>query len=192
MATSMPNPWTDLLSRHIRNVQGAYGPNSQAVVGAFSVLSETPWLEHVAEPWLEHVAEPLDENRVIVVHSWDEALVIFDDDLRYNVNGVLRAPCDRVDAVLEHLPDRQSWWRRAREDIKRYIALSGILGSLPQEKQDLLFEHLYEYVSMLLVEIITSPEADCTYFREQLTWFHSGHFPCGWHDDWPSGRMRVY
>ena len=45
---------------------------------------------------------------------------------------------------------------------------------------------------MLLVEIIASPEAECTYFREQLPWFHAGHFPCGWDGDWPSGRMRVY
>jgi hypothetical protein len=45
---------------------------------------------------------------------------------------------------------------------------------------------------MLLAEIIGSPEAECTYFREQLPWFHAGRFPCGWDGDWPSGRMRVY
>jgi hypothetical protein len=45
---------------------------------------------------------------------------------------------------------------------------------------------------MLLVEIVASPEAECTYFREQLSWFHAGHLPCGWDGDWPSGRMRVY
>jgi hypothetical protein len=44
---------------------------------------------------------------------------------------------------------------------------------------------------MLLVEIIT-PEANCTYFREQLTWFQAGHFPCGWQGDWPTAKMRVY
>jgi len=129
---------------------------------------------------------------VIIVHSWDEALTIFDDDLRYNINGLLQAPCERVDEVLARFPERQAWWQKARQDIKRYIALSGIPDSLAQEKQDLLFEHLYEFVSMLLVEIIASPEGRCTYFREQLTWFHVGHFPCGWEGHWPNGRMRVY
>ena len=57
---------------------------------------------------------------------------------------------------------------------------------------DLLFEYLYEFISMLLVEIIASPEAECTYFREQLPWFHAGRFPCGWEGDWPNGRMRVF
>jgi len=169
-----------------------YGPNSQAVASAFVALSKTPWLEHVGEPWLEHVGAPLDNNNdVIVVHSWDEALAIFDDDLRYNVNGLLQAPCSCDDEVLERFPERQAWWQRAREDVKEYVAFSGIPDSLPQAKQDLLFEHLYEFVSMLLVEIVASPEG-CMYFREQFTWFHAGHFPCGWDGDWPRGRMRVY
>jgi len=192
MMTTIPTPWKDLLSQRFREVNEEYGPNSQAVASAFVVLSQTPWLERVGEPWPEQVSEPLDDNRVTVVQSWDEALKIFDDDLRYNVNGLLQAPCSREDDVLARFPERGAWWQKARADAKRYVALSGIPNSLPQEKQDLLFEHLYEFVSMLLVEIIASPEAECTYFREQLTWFHGGHFPCGWDDDWPSGRMRVY
>ena len=77
--------------------------------------------------------------------------------------------------------ERDAWWQKAREDAKRYTALYGwIPDSLSQEHQDLLFENLYEYVSMLLAEIIASPDAECTYFREQLPWFHAGHFPCGY------------
>jgi hypothetical protein len=192
--TSMPTPtpWTDLLSRRITNIKEAYGPNSRAVNAAFGALSEASWLEHVGEPWLERVGEYPDGDRVVVVRSWDEALTIFDEDPRYNINGLLQAPCDRVDDVLSRLPERRGWWESARNDVKRYIALSGIPDFLPQERQDLLFEHLYEFVSMLLVEIIAAPEAGCTYFREQLPWFHAGHFPCGWDGDWPNGRMRVY
>jgi hypothetical protein len=183
MMTSTPTPWPDLLSQHFRDVNEAYGPNSQAVASAFVALSKTPWLEHVGEPWPEHVGAPLANNRVIVVRSWDEALTIFDDPLRYNVHGLLQGPCTRNDAVLARFPEREVWWQKAREDAKRYVALSGIPDTLPQESQDLLFEHLYELVSMLLVEIIAGPDAECTYFREQLTWFHAGHFPCGWKGD---------
>lgn len=190
--TPMPTPWTDLLSRRVSNIKEAYGPNSRDVIGAFSALSEMPWLERAGEPWSEPVDGRQDDGRVIVVHSWSEALVIFGDNLRYNVNGLLQAPCDRADEALAGLPERRRWWQGAREDVKRYISLSGIPDSLPQEQQDLLFEHLYEFVSMLLVEIIASPEAECSYFREQLSWFHAGRFPCGWEGDWPSGRMRVF
>ena len=190
--TSTPMPWTELLSRRVSNIKEVYGPNSRQVIAAFSVLSETPWLDQVGEAWLEHFDGLPDADGLIVVHSWNEALTIFDDGLRYNINGLLQAPCDRTDDALSLFPERTTWWQSARNDVKRYIALSGIPDALPQERQDLLFEHLYEYVSMLLVEIIASPEAACTYFREQLTWFHAGRFPCGWDGDWPSGRMRVF
>lgn len=138
--TLMPTPWMELLSRRVSNVEEAYGPNSPAVIAAFSVLSETPWLEHVGEPWLEPVAEPQKNDSLIIVHSWSEALTLFDDDVRYNVNGLLQTPCDRVDDVLAQFPERRAYWQKAREDIKRYVTLSGIPDSLPQEKQDLLFE----------------------------------------------------
>jgi hypothetical protein len=130
---------------------------------------------------------------VTVVKSWDDALKIFDDFPRYNINGVLQTPCDRVDPIFERLAERQAWWKNARQEAKRYTSLYGwVPDSLSRDHQELLFEHLYEYVSMLLAEIIASPDAGCTYFREQLTWFHAGHFPCGWEGDWPSGRMRVF
>ena len=183
--------WTRLLSRNVTNLEPLYGPESWAVASAFSVLSETPWLEHVGEPWFERPGDSTAHNRIVVVTSWSEALTIF-ENRRYNVNGLLQAPCDLVDNALARSPELGLWWRIAREDVKRYIALSGIPDSLTRDIQDLLFEHLYEFVSMLFVEILASPEGNCTYFREQLTWFYSGHFPCGWDGDWPDGCMRVF
>src|SRR5580698_7367419 len=102
-----PTPWTDLLSRRIPNTKEAYRPNSREAIAAFGALSEVSWLEHVGEPWLERVGEYLDGDRVVVVRSWDEALTIFDEDPRYNINGLLQAPCDRVDDVLSRLPEQQ-------------------------------------------------------------------------------------
>jgi hypothetical protein len=72
------------------------------------------------------------------------------------------------------------------------VILDGVPRSRPRADRDNVYEYLYEFVSMLLAEIIASPEAECTYFREQLPWFHAGHFPCGWDGDWPHGHMRVY
>lgn len=186
-------PWTDMLSRHFSNVHDEYGPNSQLVASALVVLDKTRWLKRVGEPWLEQVDASLDGDSVTVIRSWEEALTIFDEDSRYNANGVLEAPCSRVDPVFTCFPERVAWWQKAREDAKRCTALySWIPRSLSQEHQDLLFENLWEFVSMVLAEIIASPEAECMYFREQLPWFHAGHFPCGWDGDWPNGRMRVF
>lgn len=177
--------WTDLLSQRFSNVHEEYGPNSQMVASALVVLDNTRWLKRVGEP--------LGGDGVMIVRSWDEALTIFDEDFRYNANGILDAPCSRVDPLFTRFPEREAWWQKAREDAKRCTALySWVPTSLSQEHQDLLFENLWEFVSMLLAEIIASPEAECTYFREQLPWFHAGHFPCGWEGDWPNGRMRVF
>jgi hypothetical protein len=182
-------PWMELLSKRWSNVRDEYGPNSQAVSSAFMALDKARWLERVGTLWQEGACL----TSVAIVRSWDEALTIFGEDLRYNANGVLEAPCAGVDAVLERYPERKAWWQKAREEAKRYTALSAwVPDSLLHEQQDLLYENLWEYVSMLLVEIIVSPEAECTYFREQLPWFHGGHFPCGWEGDWPNGRMRVF
>lgn len=191
MTVSKLIPWQELLSRRFSNVSDQYGPNSQAVASALMTLGDTRWLECVDQPWLEPADHPFGE--VTIIKSWDEALTIFSDFPRYNINGIFQAACDPCDRVLEQDAECEQWWQKAREDAKRYTALYGwIPDSLTQEHQDLLFENLYEYVSMLLAEIIASPDAAYTYFREQLPWFHAGHFPCGWDGDWPSGSMRVY
>jgi hypothetical protein len=101
-------------------------------------------------------------------------------------------PCARVECVFARMPDREAWWQAAREEPKRYTLLSGVPQSRPREDRERMFEHLYEFVSMLLAAIIPSSEAECTYFREQLAWFHAGYFPCGWEGHWPDGRMHVF
>lgn len=184
-------PWQDLLSKQFSNISDQYGPNSQAVASAMLVLRDISWFEHVGQPWLESTQGPLDP--VHIVKSWDEALKIFDDVPRYNANGVLQAACDPCDAIFANDTVRQAWWERARRDAKEYTILMGwIPDSLAEEHQELLHENMWEFISMLLSEIIAAPDANCTYFREQLSWFHVGHFPCGWDGAWPSGRMRVF
>ena len=108
-------------------------------------------------------------------------------------SGPYAGVASRIDPLVEQAPERKAWWQRAREEAKRYTVLRGWAPqTLAREQRDLIFEYLYEFVSMLLAETIASPEAECTYFREQLVWFHAGHFPCGWDGEWPNGRMRVF
>jgi hypothetical protein len=187
--SSTPIPWTELLSRRFDNVSDEYGPNSQEVASAFWVLSKTKWTEHAGEP--------ISDEGITVVRSWDDALKILDRDLqtrdaRYNAMGHLEAPCERLDQIFERMPGRDAWWQAARDEAKRYAVLGGVPQSRPRADRDHVFEYLYEFVSMLLAEIIASPEVECTYFRAQLPWFHAGHFPCGWEGEWPNGRMRIF
>lgn len=186
MTALPPVHWTELLSRRFSEVTDEYGPNTQAVACAFMALTKTQWLQRVGEP--------IAETGIVVVKSWDEALTIFRSDYsRYNANGILEAPCARVDPIFEQIPEQEAWWQRARKNVNEYTALYGWLpDGYSEVHQDLMFENLYEFVSMLLAEIIADPQAECSYFRDQLTWFYDGHFPCGWEGDWPNGRMRVF
>lgn len=115
MTTQASTSWTGLLSRRFRNVSDEYGPHSQAVASAFAVLDKMEWLQHVGEP--------VNADTIVVVRPWDEALTIFGKDRRYNANGVLEAPCERVEAVFGRFPEREPWWQKAREDVKPYTAL---------------------------------------------------------------------
>src|SRR5882672_8829799 len=101
-------PWSDLLARRSRDVSDQYGPNSQVVANAFVALSEIPWLTHVGES--------LEDERITVVRSWDEALKIFDDN-QYNLNGVLQAAYLPTEEILHKMPQGDSWWQRARTDV---------------------------------------------------------------------------
>lgn len=187
MASVGRTPWTELLSHRFADVGDEYGPNSHEIVCALEAFDEIKWLARAGEP--------LEDGRVVVARSWEDALRILHAELgngRYNVMGLLQAPCTRIAKVYEQFPERDLLWKAAREEAKRYTLLGGVPKSRPREDRDLMYEHLYEYVSMLLAEIIASPEAGCTYFREQLEWFHAGRFPCGWEGDWPVGRMRVF
>ncbi len=189
MTLATLTPWQELLSRPVQTPPDHYGPNSLAVWNATIELIDTPWLEQFGRPWLESASTP--PSQVGIVNSWRDALSIFTDFPKYNINGVLQAACDPCDRIVDGSLSHKAWWQQARHDVKPYISLV-VPDSLSQEHQDLMFEHLYEYVSMLLVEIIAAPDAECTYFREQLTWFYAGHFPCGWDGDWPTGQLRIY
>ena len=161
-----------------------FGPHTHAIERVFATLSDIRWLAHMGEP--------LQDDRVVVVESWKDALVILNDELHYNDNGVLLAPSERCDRILSQHADRTDWWYQARDAAKPFEALSPLPASLAPAAHDFLTSHLYELISMVLVETLASPEAGSTYFRDQLDWLRVGRFPCGWVGRWPHGRMRVY
>jgi len=176
--------WHDLLSRD-QSSSDEYGPSSQAVISAFDALGNTEWLSHVGQPL------PVDVN-VVVMHSWDEALSVFDlPSNTYDVHGHLLQPALRCITVMRSEPYK-TWWMKAVGDAGDYYDYLSSIPSSLGVMHEWVNNYLYQYISYLLSEIIGTDVVGTTYFRELLPWFYAGHFPCGWEGDWPQGRLRVY
>jgi hypothetical protein len=127
------------------------------------------------------------------VTSWEEACEIFDDpNARYSAGGHLLVIVERYELFLDEHPELESWWRAALDVAVEQVASRWPPSDLPRARREQLFDYCQTYVPKLLGEIVVGSLIDCTYFREQLQWFHAGHLPCGWEGDWPSGRMRVF
>lgn len=164
----------------------AFGPHTSHLLAAIQTLRDIAWYRHVAEP--------IDRARnVIRVMSWSDALQVLDDTAHYVVGGCLIGPWDEMHRCDDEYPERHDWWLAARQLITGAAHIeSPQVEGLDIEHDLLLTDYVYDFLNLLMMEIVFSDATDCTYFREQLEWFHAGHFPCGWEGDWPIGRMRVF
>jgi hypothetical protein len=177
--------WQELLGRQWEDVHDEYGPHSQAVVSAFDVLAQTRWFSRVGKRMRGSTAT--------MVHSWQEALSIFEVDTGdYDISGHLNKPARLCDQVMNSSPYRD-WWERAVSDSGDYYSYAAAIpASLNESWKDWLDNYLYQYVSYLLAEIVGADIVPSTYFREMLPWFREGHFPCGWVGNWPAGHIRTF
>jgi len=180
--------WKELLlGVKWEGVEDEYGPNSRAVVSAFDVLSKMRFFRHVGKPIPK-------KAQVVAVHSWEDAIapLIAKDGDMYGPNGHLSHPSQKCIEVIEsdHYHD---WWQKAANESFDYCSIMGFIPKMLDPSQhDFVYEYVYEFVSFLLAEIVCADIVETTHFREMLSWFHAGHFPCGWVSDWPAGCMRVY
>ncbi len=166
---------------------GEYGPHGGELMQVFTWLDEIPWMERVGSAWPGQAG-------VETVNDWDAALApLMTASLdAYGPNGHLFEPSQRCIGVIESETWRD-YWERAREDVAPFTNFSPYIPrALSKEQCDEVWEYLYEFVSFLLAECIAPEVVDMHYFRDMLTWFRKGHFPCGWEGVWPQGRMRVY
>lgn len=174
-----PVPWPTLLSRRFDSVTDQFGPHSQAVAAAVTVMSELEWFAQLGQP--------LARSDVQVAESLRSAVELLSDN-RYNAAGILEAPCIGIDDAIASDPNCKAWWQLARADASENVWPVDVSDTSP-ELTEYVSEYVEEYISMLLAEIVVG--ASTTYFREQLSWFHAGRLPCGWAGDWPRGRLRV-
>ena len=180
--------WQELLlGIEWEDVEDEYGPNTHAVVSAFEVFAQMKLFRRVGKSLPKN-------SSVFAVHSWEEAIapLIAEDREIYGPNGHLSKPSQICIEVIES-ERYHDWWQRAAGDAFDYYNIMGFIPkTLEPFQQDFVYEYVYEFVSFLLAEIVGAEVVDTTYFREMLSWFHTGRFPCGWVGEWPDGHMRVY
>lgn len=162
-----------------------YGPHGGAVMKACEALGRARWLQKVGRP--------LKEPGLVPVHSWEEALAVFETaEESYEISGHLRKPAQRCHEAVDREPER-GWWEAAVATASEYATYDlAMPDELDDSWQDWLDNYLYQYVSYLMAEIIGADAVGSTYFRELLPWFYAGRFPCGWVGDWPAGKPRLF
>jgi hypothetical protein len=178
--------WKQLLDRDDFQVRQDCGPHTNKLIAAVIALQDAEWYAKLGQ------SSPIDD-RAIRVRSWSEALSVLDDSERYVVGGTLVGPWDEMHRCDQLHPELHDWWicgRKALSPVEdvRFPEVPG----LSHERAVLLTDYMFDYFNLLMMEIVYSDVSSCVYFREQLQWFHAGHFPCGWEGEWPVGKMRVY
>jgi hypothetical protein len=181
----MMKTWNELLGEEWEDIDDQWGPHSNEVWSAIECLKELAWFDKVGT----RIRGPA---KIVVVRSWPEALTVLDDDAHYDEKGFPRAVVERVWPVTK-ARKTGAWWLAARDEAERFYDYSGFIPrSLDKSMREVLWEHLYTFISLLFAEIVGGSRVRSTYLREQLQWYCAGHFPCGWEGQWPRGKMKVY
>ncbi len=177
--------WQEILNIAWEDVKDEYGPQSQVVVSTFEALGQIDWFKRIGDP------KPA---TIVDISSWQEAInpLISNETKAYGPNGHLLKPSLICIGITES-EEYGELWQLAREDAFDYCNVRPYIPkALNTDEKDFIDEYIYEFVSFLLAEIIGSNTTNSTYFREMLSWFWMGHFPCGWNGNWPEGHMKVY
>lgn len=178
--------WEELLSfEQFDEYDDEYGPHTQAVVNCFKTLDTISWFSQVGASSPERPEDRVD--------TWTDAIEpIMGNKDRYGKDGHLLAPSKIIDQARD-LSDRKGWYKAAFKEVLQYADYDTYVPSY-FEKREVNFTTAYlaSYFQKLLVEIISADTHDCSYFREQLTWYEAGHFCCGWTGEWPDGVLRVF
>jgi hypothetical protein len=178
--------WQELLSHYGVVKNHDMGPFTGQLASAIVALQDAAWFEHAGAPLPA-------QSGAVAASSWAAVLAIFDDDPHYSSLGHLSAPELAVNVSIDEHNDRVPWIARAYDLARDTVSVAALLPQvLPVPDKILLGDHVHMYFRYLLIEIGTQDVNPCTYFREQLAWWHAGHVPCGWSGEWPLGQHRVY
>ncbi len=146
--------------------------------------------------WSANVGDPLpsnDTNMVLRVHSWDEAIRECSGEGWANLQ--LEATNTLTRELSENHRSEYRKWNRFVDATKEHMALDILqidnrvseLGIDPivaaSAKWDVLHAAMEERYAKL---------SQFRFFTQLIDLYVSGHFPCGWRGDWPTGQLVVY
>jgi len=179
--------WQELLGDEYHEDDAAgLGPHGSELCGVFDALAATQWFSAVGQ------SVPA---QAIAVATWDEALSLLERQRPAGYHGHIAAPA----RLLEDAPaygegsEYAPYYEKAYVEVSRTAGYSAFYpATLSDAARDALDEYLHHFTDWLIIEVLISDVVPCTFFREQLQWFHAGHFPCGWDGDWPVGKMKVF
>ncbi len=163
-----------------------YGPHTQAVVNCFETLDTISWFSHVGAE-----REGREEVRV---DTWSDAIdpIFHKQGTVFDKDGHLNPPSALI-ADFREAKTYKKWIASAISAVTEYADYEHYIPSYFEKPEaDFMRRYINKYLAHVLIEIITADEHECTFYREQLTWFEGGHFTCGWVGEYPAGVHRVF
>lgn len=179
--------WENLLTfETFDNYSNEFGPHTQAVVNCYETLETISWFTHVGA---EHAGR--DEERV---DTWSDAIdpIFHRAGGSVDKDGHLKAAAELIGGLREKRGYKK-FVRNAVSKVKDHAVYAHYIPAYFEKNEvDFTVRYLDKYLEHVIIEIVTADEHDCTFYREQLTWWDAGHFVCGWVGDWPEGKHRVF
>ena len=151
-------------------------------------LQETEWLTRCGEPDRLKSVWPIE-----ILTSWGEAVRSAGST---NWQSFRQKRRDELIAhVSQHSPEGFGEWDVVEAAVRSWIeenVTSILTDELPPQVS--LDDIRPEVESDVLGFMLTSIYAGCRpppFYREVIQIYRTGHFPCGWHGEYPRGCLRV-
>ncbi len=177
--------WHELLldKTYVLEEAAPFGRNGHQICAAIDAVHSIDWFAHVGEP--------IDATIVVLASSWEAVSDVVHASWSAGYCGIFEKPASLYSADMDAVTHSQyvAAYEASRDAFDYFPYLP---TELSEQDRELANSYLRSWSELLFCEILLSDRIDCTYFREQLQWFHAGHFPCGWEGEWPVGKMRVF
>ncbi len=178
----------------------AYGVNGSAVRDRLELIETIKWFNNVGKP------HPDDGTVERLGHGGPEIEIGYETAPESGLNECwIRAGGNAWDALVEaaKAAGRQPVWRRVLTDweARACVKHRGIV--VPNRRfvgacdtMDIDFSTACEAPRHLcgatLEAMLADVRPDLTFFSILLPWYAAGHWPCGWHGEYPHGKLVVF
>jgi hypothetical protein len=127
-------------------------------------------------PWLKNVGQPLDSHEVKQLFFWDDAWSHLQNENWINAS------------FHNHVDSLNPIWDIAYD--KALQAVSKSVNCHELEEGISVADAVAYDLAAAAVEIATG--SSCIFFTNLIKWYRLGHWPCGWDDRYPEGKLIVY